>query len=51
MARLGYSSKLNTERDFLRRLRDLGRARADSFLRAHRVELGRRGTLDLRSFV
>lgn len=47
MARLGYSSKLNTERDFLHRLRALGRARAEAFLRAHRADLGVRGSLDL----
>ncbi len=47
MAGLGYSSKFNTERDFLRRLKALGRARADAFLRAHRADLGVRGTLDL----
>lgn len=50
MARLGYSSKLNTERDFLLRLKALGRARADAFLGAHRADLGRRSTLDLARF-
>jgi len=50
MARLGYSSKLNTERDFLLRLKALGRARADAFLGTHRADLGRRSTLDLARF-
>lgn len=50
MARLGYSSKLNTERDFLLRLKALGRARAGAFLGAHRADLGRRSTLDLARF-
>jgi NTE family protein len=50
MARLGYSSKLNTERDFLLRLKALGRARAGAFLGAHRADLGRRSTLELARF-
>jgi NTE family protein len=47
MTELGYSSKLNTEWDFLSMLRDEGRRVADAFLRAHEDNLGRRSTVDL----
>lgn len=45
LAPLHPSSKLNTDRRFLERLRDLGHAAADAWLRAHRADLGRRATL------
>jgi NTE family protein len=47
MADLGYSSKLNAEWDFLRMLREEGRAAAEAFLAAHGEDLGRRSSLDL----
>jgi hypothetical protein len=47
MARLGYSSKLNPSWDFLRHLRDLGRASAAAWLEASFARIGRESTLDL----
>ena len=48
MAPLRPSSKLNTEPDFLLALHALGHAAADRWLQAHRGDVGRRSTLDLR---
>src|SRR5262245_26272775 len=47
MVDLGYSSKLNAEWDFLVMLRDEGRRAAETFLSAHRDDLGKRSSLDL----
>ncbi len=44
---LGYSSKLNAEREFLHMLRAEGRRAAGAFLDAHANDLGRRSTADL----
>jgi NTE family protein len=41
MTNLGVSSKLNVGRDFLRWLFELGRKRADAFLRGHFDEIGK----------
>jgi NTE family protein len=49
MAPLPPSSKLNTERSFLLRLRGLGRDAAQRWLQAHRSDLGRRSSLDVRA--
>jgi NTE family protein len=43
------SSKLNTDRAFLLRLRTLGRGAAERWLQAHRDDLGRRSSLDVRA--
>lgn len=51
MAKLGYSSKLNAEWEFLTMLRDEGRIAAEGFLNAHGADLGVRSTLDLDHFV
>jgi NTE family protein len=47
MTELGYSSKLNAEREFLHMLRAEGRRAAGAFLDAHADDLGRRSTADL----
>lgn len=47
MAELGYSSKLNAEWAFLSMLRDEGRRAADTFLRDHGDDLGKRSSADL----
>ncbi len=47
MARLGASSKLNGDWDFLCELRDLGRAQADAWLAANFVVLGAKSSLDI----
>jgi NTE family protein len=47
MSDLGYSSKLNAEREFLHTLRAEGRRAAGAFLKAHASDLGRRSTADL----
>jgi NTE family protein len=47
MAELGYSSKLNAEREFLHMLRAEGRRAASSFLETHAGDIGRRSTADL----
>jgi len=51
MKKLGYSSKLNAEWDFLTMLRDEGRRTADAFLDAHADDIGSRSTLDLAHFL
>ncbi len=48
LAPLQASSKFNTEPAFLRALHDLGHAAAGRWLQAHRADLGRRSSLDLR---
>jgi NTE family protein len=47
MTELGYSSKLNAEWEFLRMLRNEGRRSAETFLKEHGSDLGKRSTLDL----
>lgn len=47
LVELGWSSKLNTEWDFLAMLRDEGRRAADVFLAGHGDALGRRSSMDL----
>ena len=47
MTELGYSSKLNAEREFLTMLREEGRRAAGAFLDAHADDLGHRSTADL----
>ena len=47
MARLGASSKLNGEWDFLCELRDLGRERAARWLKANFEAVGRQSTLNV----
>ena len=47
LAPLHPSSKLNTDREFLESLRDLGRASANRWLQAHREDIGKRSTLDI----
>lgn len=44
---LGYSSKLNAEREFLHMLREEGRSAASAFLDEHADDLGQRSTADL----
>ena len=51
MTELGYSSKLNAEWEFFCMLRDEGRRCADTFLREHMQDLGRRSTFDLDSLL
>jgi len=46
MTKLGYSSKLNAEWEFLTMLRAEGRRAAEEFLDAHGDDLGRRSTAD-----
>jgi len=47
MTDLGYSSKLNAEREFLELLRDEGRKAAETFIEEHGDDLGKRSTADL----
>ncbi len=47
LADLGYSSKMNAERDFLWMLRTEGRLAASAFLEAHSDDIGQRSTADL----
>ena len=47
MTELGASSKLIAEWDFLSMLRDEGRRSAQTFLKRHAEDLGRRSSLDL----
>ena len=47
MLDLGYSSKLNAEREFLHMLRAEGRRAASAFLEEHGDDLGRRSSADL----
>lgn len=49
LAPLHPSSKLNADRRFLEALHALGRSAAERWLHAHRADLGKRGTLDLRN--
>jgi len=51
MKKLGYSSKLNAEWEFLTMLRDEGRRAAEAFLDGHADDVGSRSTLDLATFV
>ena len=51
MKKLGYSSKLNAEWEFLTMLRDEGRRAAEAFLDAHANDIGSRSTLDLAHFL
>jgi NTE family protein len=44
---LGYSSKLNAEREFLAMLREEGRKAADAFLKADGDNIGTRSSVDL----
>jgi NTE family protein len=47
MNKLGYSSKLNAEWDFLSMLKEEGRKAAEEFLATHGDELGKTSTLDI----
>jgi NTE family protein len=47
MDKLGYSSKLNAEWDFISMLRDEGRKAGDEFLAQHGDSIGKRSTLDI----
>jgi NTE family protein len=47
MNKLGVSSKLNAEWEFLTMLRDKGRAAAQVFLDEHADDIGRKSTMDL----
>ncbi len=47
MTKLGYSSKLNAEWDFLSMLRDEGRKSAEVFLAEHTDDIGKRSSLDI----
>jgi NTE family protein len=47
MRKLGTSSKLNAQWDFLMYLHQLGRARAATFLEANYDKLGRESSTDL----
>jgi NTE family protein len=47
MDKLGYSSKLNAEWDFLSMLKEEGRKAAEEFLAAHGGELGKTSTVDI----
>ena len=51
MLEFGYSSKLMAEWAFFEKLRDTGRRAAESFLAAHRGDIGQRSTLDLDAFL
>jgi NTE family protein len=46
LADLGYSSKMNAEREFLWMLRAEGRQAASAFLEEHSDHLGQRSTAD-----
>jgi NTE family protein len=48
LAPLHASSKLNTEREFLEALHSLGRAAAERWLQAHRSDVGKKSSLDIR---
>jgi NTE family protein len=47
MSKLGYSSKLNAEWDFISMLRDEGRRAAEQFLEMHGKDIGVKSTADL----
>jgi NTE family protein len=51
MLKLGYSSKLNAQWDFLCMLRDEGRRCADAFIKAHGPDIGKRSTFDFDDLV
>ncbi|TVQ40719.1 MAG: patatin-like phospholipase family protein [Wenzhouxiangella sp.] len=51
MVKLGHSSKLNAEWDFLRMLRDAGRDSTECFLSEHSDDIGQRCTFDLDSLL
>lgn len=46
---LGASSKLNAEWEFLCHLRDLGRQRAEDWIKQHYDDIGKRDSVDLRA--
>ncbi|OPZ07417.1 MAG: Patatin-like phospholipase [Alphaproteobacteria bacterium ADurb.BinA280] len=48
MATLSAASKISTDMDFLRALRDLGHASASQWLQDNHAALGKRSTIDLR---
>jgi NTE family protein len=48
MQGLGPASTLNADWDFLMHLRDIGRARADAWLKAHLDMIGMKSTIDIR---
>jgi NTE family protein len=47
MSKLGYSSKLNAEWEFISMLRDEGRKAADAFLADNSDDIGKRSSVDL----
>lgn len=49
MAALDGSGKLAPDRQLLLRLRDLGRATAQAWLQAHRQDIGKRSSVDIRA--
>jgi NTE family protein len=49
MQKLGATSKLNADRNFLLRLRDVGYGRADQWLRSHLEMVGIKSTIDIRT--
>jgi NTE family protein len=51
MDKLGYSSKLNAEWEFLTMLKEEGRNAASAFLEEHADDLGKRSTLDIDQLV
>jgi NTE family protein len=51
LTELGASSKLNAEWEFFSLLHDEGRRSAQVFLETHALDLGRRSTLDLDTFL
>jgi NTE family protein len=51
MTELGYSSKLNAEWEFFCMLRDEGRRCAETFLKDHLEDMGRRSTFDVDSLL
>lgn len=48
MRSLGVTSKLNPDWDFLKKLKEVGRARAEVWLDAHFGDIGQRSTTDLK---
>jgi NTE family protein len=49
MSQLGIATKLTLNKALLLQLRDAGRAAMDGFLSAHRQDIGRRSSVDLRA--
>jgi NTE family protein len=47
MRKLGVSSKMNADWEFLTHLRDIGRERAEDWLESNYDDLGTRTTVDL----